>query len=103
MLTRCYQTCDMRHIYHEVCTNLVCDLAELLEVDFSCVCACTCKDQFWLVLNCQTLYLVVIEEALIVYTIGYDVEVKAGKVHWASVRQMTAMVEAHAEYGVTWF
>ena len=28
---------------------------------------------------------------------------RAGKVHWASVRQMTAMVEAHAEYGVTWF
>ena len=27
----------------------------------------------------QTLYLVVIEEALIVYTIGYNVEVKAGK------------------------
>ena len=51
----------------------------------------------------QTLYLVVIEEALIVYTIGYNVEVKAGKVHWASVRQMTAMVKAHAEYGVTWF
>ena len=51
----------------------------------------------------QTLYLVVIEEAFIVNTVGHDVEVKAGKVHWASVRQMTAMVKAHAEYGVTWF
>ena len=103
MLSCCYQTCDVCHIYHEVCTNLVCNLAETLKVDLSCVCTCTCKDQFRLMLYSQTLYLVVIEEALIVYTIGYNVKVKAGKVHWASVRQMTAMVEAHAEYGVTWF
>ena len=70
MLACCYQTCDVCHIYHEVCTNLVCNLAETLKVDLSCVCTCTCKDQFWLVLNCQTLYLVVIEEAFIVNTVS---------------------------------
>ena len=32
MKSCCYKTCDVCHIYHQICTNLICDFTESLEI-----------------------------------------------------------------------
>ena len=49
MKSGCYQTCDVCHIYHKNCANLICNLTETLEIDCSRICRCTGYDELRLV------------------------------------------------------
>ena len=87
-----YQTCDVCHIYHEVCAAFVCDVTETCKINGSCVSTCACDDHFRFALHSNLFYFIVIDKAFIVYTVRYDVEVCSGEVYRASVCQMSAMI-----------
>src|SRR5699024_952027 len=40
----CNKFCNMSHVYHQVCSDFVCDLTEALEIDRARVCAGSCHD-----------------------------------------------------------
>ena len=91
----------MSHIYHQVSTNFISDLAETLEINLSGICAGTGNDQLWLAFLCDSLYLIVINEAVIIDTIRNTVEIFAGKVHRTSMCQMSAMIQIHSHKGIS--
>ena len=70
-----YKSCDMSHINHEHCVYLVCNLSETLEIYSSRICRCTCDNHLWLALKGDLLYLVVIDEALVIYSIRHYMEI----------------------------
>ena len=71
----CYQTCDVCHIYHKDCANLICDLTEALEINRSRICRCTSYDHLWLAFLCDAEHLIIIDKSFVVDTVRYDVEI----------------------------
>ena len=96
MLSCCHQTCDMGHIHHQIRAYLICNLTEALKINGSGIGAGSRHDQLWLRFPGLALYLVIVNESLIVYAVGYNVKIQTGKIHRAAVGQMTAMVQIHA-------
>ena len=95
MLSRCHQTCNMGHIHHQIGAYLVRNLTEALKVNGSCIGAGSRHDQLWLRFPGLALYLVIVNESLIVYAVGYNIKIKAGKVYRTSVGQMAAVIQIH--------
>ena len=73
-----YQTGDVRHVYHEVCADRLCNLRQALEVDDAGICAGTGNDQLRLDFLCQSLGTVVVDILIIAQLVGNEVEVLAG-------------------------
>ena len=86
----------MGHIHHQIGAYLVRNLTEALKVNGSCIGTGSRHDQLWLRFPGLALYLVIVNESLIVYAVGYNVKIQTGKIHRAAVGQMTAMVQIHA-------
>ena len=82
----------MGHIHHQVRAHLIRHLAEALEINGSGVRAGARYDQLGFGFQGNALQLVVVDIALVVHAVGYDMKVQSGKVHRASVGQMAAMV-----------
>ena len=82
MKSCCHQTCNMCHINHQVSTAFICDLTEPLKINDSGISAGSCHDQLRLILHRQLLDLIIIDIALIIDTIRYNVEIFSGEVHW---------------------
>ena len=66
MLSTCYQTGDMRHIHHQISPNFICDLTEFLKINNSGIGTCTCYDQLWFILNCNSSDFFIIDHAVII-------------------------------------
>ena len=58
------EACDMRHIYHKVCANLLCDRGEFLKIDDPRICGSACKDELRLALKGESSYLLVVYDVL---------------------------------------
>ena len=103
MLSCCNKTSDMSHIYHEVSANLICNLAETLEINRSRISTCTCNDQLRLCLHCDLFELVIVDKSVVIYSVRNNVEIQTGEVDWASVSQMTTITQVHTHNRVAWF
>ena len=101
MKSCCHQTCDMCHIYHQICTAFVCDLTETWKINGSRISTCTGNDHFRFALHRDLFYFVIINESFVVNSIRYDVEISTGKVDRASVCQMSAVIQVHTHHSVT--
>ena len=53
MKSCCHKSCNVSHINHQYCPNLICNLTELLEINGSCISGCTGNDHFGLTLQCD--------------------------------------------------
>ena len=95
-----YQTGDVRHVYHEVCADRLCNLRQALEVDDAGICAGTGNDQLRLDFLCQSLGTVVVDVLIIAQLVGNEVEVLAGDVDRRAVGQVAAVRQTHAHYGI---
>ena len=100
VLTSSYQTCNVSHIYHQVRADCSCDRSELREVDNSGICGRACYDELRLALVSLLVKLLVINEALVVCAVGYEVVELTGNVDRRAVGQVTAVCKAHAHYGI---
>ena len=88
---------DVRHIHHKVCADFVRNFSETLEVDDTGIRRRARNDKFRFVFNGKSFNLVVIDKSFFTgNAVSYDVEPFARKVDFASVRQMSAAVKAHA-------
>ena len=77
MLSSCYKTCNVGHIYHQISTYLVSNLTETLKINGSCISAGTCHDQLWLCLFCFSLQLIIIDKAFVIYSIRNNVKIQS--------------------------
>ena len=91
----------MCHIHHQIRTDFIGDLAELLEIDDPCIGTGTGYDQFRMTFVCDPSDFFVIDHAVIVYAIRYNVKICTGKICWASVCQMSAVCKVHAHHGIS--
>ena len=82
-------------------TNFIGDLAELLEIDDPCIGTGTGYDQFRMTFVCDPSDFFVIDHAVIVYAIRYNVKICTGKICRASVCQMSAVCKVHAHHGIS--
>src|SRR5690606_10765595 len=96
-----HQTGDVRHVDEQQGTDLVGDGAETGEVQHPRVGRETGDDHLWLVLDCQALDLVIIDQAVLVDAVLHGVVQLAGGGDLGAVGQVTAVGQAHAEDGVT--
>ena len=92
---------DVRHIDHEISADGIGDLAELLEIDDPCIGTGTGYDQFRMTFVCDPSDFFVIDHAVIVYAIRYNVKICTGKICRASVCQMSAVCKVHAHHGIS--
>ena len=68
----CNKSCDVSHIYHEICTNFFSDLRDTLIVDQSGIRTCTCNNHLRFVLFCDLLQLIIINQlSLRIHTVEY--------------------------------
>ena len=81
MKSCCYQSCNVCHIYHEVCAAFICDVTETCKINGSCISTCACDDHFRFALHSDLFYFIIIDKAVIVYTVRYDVEMTSGEVY----------------------
>ncbi len=100
MLTCGNKTRDVRHIYHEICAYCLCYGRKLLKVDGSGVSARARYYELWLALVSLLVQRFVVDEALVVHAVGYEVEVLARKVYGRAVGEVSACVKAHAHNGI---
>ena len=101
MKPRRHQSGDVGHIHPEVRPHLVGNLTEALEVDHPGIGGRPRDDHAGLALLGDTLHLVVVNDAaLLVHAVGHHVEILAGVVYRASVGQMPAVVQVHAQHSV---
>ena len=71
-----YQTSNMSHIHHEICTYRVGNLSHTLEINSSSIGRGTSYDQLWLALIGNSLNLIIIQHlGLFANTIWHDFEV----------------------------
>ena len=101
MQTRCDQTRDVRHINEPVCADLVCDFGEFFKVDGARVRGRTGDDHLRLLLFCKGTERIIVNETVLIHAVGHDVVQQAGLIDRRAVGQVTAIVQAHAEHGIT--
>ena len=92
------KTCDVRHIYHKVCANLLSDSRELLEIDDSGICRSTRKDKLRLALEGKTSYLLVVDNVLgLGNTVGNDVPVLTRHIYGRAVAEVSSVSKIHGK------
>ena len=90
----------MRDVDHHHSADLVTDLADSLKIQRSAVGACSGNDHFRLAFQRDAAHFIIIDKAIRVDPVGNRMEIAAGKVCGASVRQMTAVIEAHTHESI---
>ena len=68
------ETCNMRHIDHEVCADFLGNLRDLLEIYRSCICTCAGYDELGLALeSCFSHVVIIYLLGALCYAIGNEV------------------------------
>ena len=77
MLSCCYKSGNVSHIYHQVSSYLISDLTETLKINGSCISAGTCHDQLRLCFFCFSFQLIIINKAFVIYSIRNNVKIQS--------------------------
>ena len=103
MLADRHKACNMCHIYHEICTNLVCNAPEFVKVDNSRIGRCPCNNQLWPVLERQLLNLSVIDGFRIAaHAVAHDIIHLPGKRNRSTVRKVATVRKVHSQNCISW-
>ena len=94
------QTRDVRHIDKQVRANLVRDLSELGKVDRTRISGRARNNHLGLLLLGEITQRIIIDIAVIIHAVRDDIIQQAGLVDRRAVRQMAAVIQAHAQHGV---
>ena len=81
--------------------NFICNLTEFLKINNSGIGTCTCYDQLWFILNCNSSDFFIIDHAVIIYSIIYRLEVGSGHICSTSMCQMSAVIQIHTHYSIS--
>ena len=90
----------MSHVYHEVSADGLGYLREALEVDGSRISRSARNDELGAYLLSLLFNRVVVDPAVVVNTVGNEVEILARDIYGRAVGEVSAVVEAHAHNGV---
>ena len=102
MLACCNQTSDMSNVHHEVCADLLCNLAKAREIDDTRISRSARNDHLRLLLHGDSFELVIIDRLCVLRdAVRNDVKVLAAHVNRAAVCQVTAVRETHTHDRVT--
>lgn len=91
----------VRHVNEQVCADLVCDFSEFFKVDGARVRGRTGDDHLRLLLFRKGTERIIVNETVLIHAVGHDVVQQAGLIDRRAVGQVTAVVQAHAEHGIT--
>ena len=91
MLSRRNKPRNVGDIHHHQRADLVADGANLLEINRARVRRCAGDNHLWLALQRQRAHGVIINIALRIHAVRHKMEVLAGQVDRAAVREMTAV------------
>ena len=99
-----HEACDVGDIHHQIGADLMGDLTEGLEIDGSGVGGGTGDDHPRPAFLRDGPYLVIIDASgCRIQSVGDDVVGLSGEVRFASVGQMSALIQAHAHDGISRF
>ena len=101
MLPGSYKTCNMSNIHHQISACFIGDLTESLEIDGAGIRTGTCDDQLRMILEGKSSDLVIIDKAIVIYSIGDHMKIFPGHVCGASMGEMSAVIEVHAHHSVS--
>ena len=93
-----YQSRDMRHIHHQVCTHLIGDLPEFFKINHAGISAGSCHDQLRAALSGDSANLFIVDEAIVVDSIRMNLKIFSGQIGGASMGQMPAVSQVHAHH-----
>ena len=97
----CDKAADMRHIDHEVCSDLVGYLTHFLKVNYAGISACACYYDLRLALACYLHCLLVVDRLCFgIDAIETCIKILAGDRRLRAVRQVSSVAEIHAEYRI---
>ena len=99
---RRHQPGNVGHVHPEISAHLIGDGTEAGEVDHAGIGGCAGHNHLRAALPGNAGYLIVVNAAgSFVHTIGDDMEVLTGVVHRAAVGQVAAVVQIHAQHGIS--
>ena len=81
MQSCCYQTCNVCNICHQICSYLISNLTEFLEINRSGISACSRNNHLRLLSQCDLPHIIIIDKAFIIDSIRYDVKIFTGNIH----------------------
>ena len=93
----------MGDVYHEDRAAGIGSFPELLEIDGPAVCGSAGDDHLRLCLDRKSLKLIVVDKAVVVHTVRYNIEIGARDIGGAAVCQMSALAQVHAHQGIAGF
>ena len=90
------QAGDMGHVHHQAGSHFIGSLSESLEVNGSCISGGPCNNHFRLAFSGNLFHFIIIDKAVVIHAVGYDIKIFSGHIHRASVCQMSAVIQVHA-------
>ena len=95
------KTCNVGHIHHKYCANLVGDVGKQLKIDSTGISGCACDQQLGLMLLSQVADLIIVDKTgFVVDIIGNDIIVLTGNIGRAAVGQVTTIGQAHTHHRI---
>ena len=80
MKSRCHKSCDVSHIHHKICANLVCDFPHSLKIYYPAVSAGSGNYHFGMTFKGYLLTFVIIKKAVFINSVGYAVIISTGNI-----------------------
>ncbi|MNJ53370.1 hypothetical protein D3C77_487550 [compost metagenome] len=97
------QTSDMGHVYHKERAYIIGDGSHFFKINDTRICAGSSHNQARAVLeSCLAHFIIIDQERIFLHAVSDEVIKQAGGVDRASVRQVSAMCQIHAQYRITW-
>ena len=75
------KSCDVCDIYHQICSHLICDLTETLEINCSCISTCSCNDQFRFMFLRNTKHFIIIDHAVCIHSVMCYIKIFTGHIN----------------------
>ena len=91
----CDKSCDMCHINHENCTDLIRYLTEPLEIYCSGISARTCDDKLRAALLCYCKYIIIVYVSVLINSVRNNVKVFSRNIDRTSMCEMSTIGKAH--------
>ena len=101
MQSCCNKTCNMSHIYHQICACFVCNLTEFFKINDSCISTCPCNNKLRLFFYRSLTNHLVIDHAFFIDTIGHNIKIFSRNIDRWAVCQMSAVIQIHSHYFIS--
>ena len=96
-----YQTGDMRHIHHQVCTHSVSNFTEFFEIQHTRICTGARYDEFWFYFLGPRHHLIIVDYlCTFFYTVFLEIKIFPRNIYWTPMGQMAAMAQIHAQHSI---